>query len=190
MIMIVFTEILIFCMFEWREQFTYSPRPATRHRPGRDAGRSNAGPTSVQQHRWQANAGPTPGLSIHCAVGQKWSTLSIKSLCSSDTIRQQGTGSILAQVMACCLRAQSHCIHQCWFISNVHWDSPERFTKIYLSSNLAGNLKFYSNISGVKLLTASEQIAKSRGLNTKQITLRTCNLNLSWEKWGFCLIET
>ena len=47
-------------MFEWREQFTYSPRQATRHRPGRDAGRSNAGPTSVQQHRWQANAGPTP----------------------------------------------------------------------------------------------------------------------------------
>ena len=54
MIMIVFTEILIFCMFEWREKFTYSPRPATRHRPGSDAGRPNAGPTSGQQHRWQA----------------------------------------------------------------------------------------------------------------------------------------
>ena len=60
MIMIVFTEILIFCMFEWREQFTHSPRPATHHRPDSDAGRSNVGPTSGRQHRWQANAGLTP----------------------------------------------------------------------------------------------------------------------------------
>ena len=60
MVIIVFTEILIFCMFEWREQLTHSPRHATRHRPGSDAGRSNVGPTSGRQHRWQANAGPTP----------------------------------------------------------------------------------------------------------------------------------
>ena len=60
MIMLVLTEILIFCMFEWREQFTHSPRPATRHRPDSDTGRSNVGPTLGRQHRWQANAGPTP----------------------------------------------------------------------------------------------------------------------------------
>ena len=60
MIMIVFTEIMIFCMFKWREQFTHSPRPATRHRPDSDSDRSNVGPKSGRQHRWWANAGPTP----------------------------------------------------------------------------------------------------------------------------------
>ena len=61
-ITIVFTEIMIFCMFKWREQFTHSPRPATRHRPDSDAGQSNVGPTSGRQHRWWANAGPTPAM--------------------------------------------------------------------------------------------------------------------------------
>ena len=38
----------------------------------------------------------------------------------SDAIRQQGTESTLAQVMACCLTAPSHYLNQCWLIiSNV-----------------------------------------------------------------------
>ena len=33
-------------------------------------------------------------------------------------------GSILAQVMACCLTAPSHYLNQCWLISEVLWHSP------------------------------------------------------------------
>ena len=41
-----------------------------------------------------------------------------------DAIRQQGTGSTLAQVMACCLMAPSHYLNQCWLnISKFLWHS-------------------------------------------------------------------
>ena len=43
--------------FKWREQFTHGPRPATRHRPDSDAGRSNVGPTSGRQSPSAARAG-------------------------------------------------------------------------------------------------------------------------------------
>ena len=40
----------------------------------------------------------------------------INSLWPSDTIWRQRSGSTLAQVMACCLTAPSHYLHQCWLI--------------------------------------------------------------------------
>ena len=44
----------------------------------------------------------------------------------SDAIRQQGTESTLAQVMACCLTGPSHYLNQCWLIiSKVLWHSSE-----------------------------------------------------------------
>ena len=42
--------------------------------------------------------------------------LGINSLWRSDAIWQQGSGSTLAQVMACCLMAPSHFLNQCWLI--------------------------------------------------------------------------
>ena len=54
-----------------------------------------------------------------------WTTL-FNSSWPSDTIWQQGSGSILAQVMACCLTAPCHYLNQCWLIiSEVMWHSPE-----------------------------------------------------------------
>ena len=48
------------------------------------------------------------------------------SLWPSDTIWQHKSGSTLAQVMACCLTAQSHYLKQCWLIiSKVKWHSSE-----------------------------------------------------------------
>ena len=48
------------------------------------------------------------------------------SLWPNDTIWWQGSGSTLAQVMACCLTAPRHYLNQCWFtISKVHWHSFE-----------------------------------------------------------------
>ena len=46
------------------------------------------------------------------------------SLWPSDAIWRQGSGSTLAQVMACCLTAPSHCLNQCWLILiEVLWTS-------------------------------------------------------------------
>ena len=44
----------------------------------------------------------------------------------NDAIWRQRSGSTLAQVMACCLTAPSHCLNQCWLIiSKVLWHSSE-----------------------------------------------------------------
>ena len=44
---------------------------------------------------------------------------------SDDAVWWYGTGSTLAQVMACCLTAPSHYLNQCWlFISGVQWQWP------------------------------------------------------------------
>ena len=51
----------------------------------------------------------------------------INSLGPSDAIWRQRSGSTLAQVMACCLTAPSHCLNQCWLIiSEVQRHSPGR----------------------------------------------------------------
>ena len=44
----------------------------------------------------------------------------------SDAIWQHRFRSALAQVMACCLIAPSHCLNECWLItSEVQWNLPE-----------------------------------------------------------------
>ena len=61
----------------------------------------------------------------------------INSLRPRDAIWWQRSGSTLAQVMACCLTAPSHCLNQCWLIiSEVQWQSPEgSFTKVTAAIN-------------------------------------------------------
>ena len=50
----------------------------------------------------------------------------VNSLRPSDAIWRHGTGSTLAQVMACCLAAPSHYLNQCWLIiSRVLWHSSD-----------------------------------------------------------------
>ena len=52
--------------------------------------------------------------------------ISLNSLWPCDAIRQQGTESTLAQVMACCLKAPSNYLNQCWLIiSKFLWHSSE-----------------------------------------------------------------
>ena len=55
----------------------------------------------------------------------------VDSLGLSDAIWRQGSGSILAQVMVCCLTAPSHYLIQCWLIiSKVQWHSSrDNFTR-------------------------------------------------------------
>ena len=66
------------------------------------------------------------GLSHHC-----WMCESFNSLWPSETIWRHKSGSLLAQVMACCLTAPSHYLNQCWLIiSKVPWHSSEcNFTR-------------------------------------------------------------
>ena len=48
------------------------------------------------------------------------------SMGPNDAIWRQGSGSTLAQVMACCLTAPSHYLNQCWLIiRKVQWYSSE-----------------------------------------------------------------
>ena len=50
----------------------------------------------------------------------------VNSLRPSDAIWRHRSGSTLAQAMACCLTAPSHCLNQCWLIiSNVLWHASE-----------------------------------------------------------------
>ena len=52
--------------------------------------------------------------------------LEINSLWPSDAIWRHRSGSILVQVMACCLTAPSHYLNQCWLIvSKALWHSSE-----------------------------------------------------------------
>ena len=55
----------------------------------------------------------------------------IYSLWPSDAIWRQRSWSTLAQVMACCLKASSHYLNQCWLIiSEVQWHSHKgNFTR-------------------------------------------------------------
>ena len=51
----------------------------------------------------------------------------VNSLLLSDAKWQHRSGSTLAQVMACCLKAPSHYLNQCWhIICRVLWHSPKR----------------------------------------------------------------
>ena len=66
-------------------------------------------------------------------INHWWMTfhkVAINSLWPRDTIWRHGSGSKLAQVMACCLMAPSHYLNQCWLIiSEVWWHfSEDNFT--------------------------------------------------------------
>ena len=59
------------------------------------------------------------------SIIQKGTFSHVNLLWPSDVIWRQGSRSTLAQVMACCLTAPSHYLHQCWLmISEVLWHSP------------------------------------------------------------------
>ena len=82
----------------------------------------------------------------------------------SDTIWRHRSGSILAQVMACCLTAPSHYLNQCWLIiSKVLWHSSEgsyqthwtflQFYPILFDTFSCQALWWYSIINATSLFT-------------------------------------
>ena len=64
-------------------------------------------------------------LSWSCLI-QMHISYDFNSWWPSDATWHHGSGSTLAQVMACCLTAPSHYLNLCWLIiSKVHWHSHE-----------------------------------------------------------------
>ena len=89
----------------------------------------------------------------------------VNSLWPSDATEHQGSGSTLAQVMACCLTAPSHYLNQCWFIIN----------------EVPAYLKFHSNRSGANELR--ERIASTHTL--KLLRMSGSAGRLGWMPgWG------
>ena len=121
----------------------------------------------------------------------------INSLRPSDSIWQQGSGSTLAQVMACCLTAPSHYLNQCWLIiSKVLWHSSEGnfvrdtsatihtwFTKIGLKIT---NLNSTLNLPGANELKIYliqwpyGQVAAAE----VQVMVLVCNVVIFFSKWA------
>ena len=69
---------------------------------------------------WIGNKLHFPGVWLY------WALSFVNSLVPSDTIWWHRSWSTLVQVMACCLKAPSHYLNQCWLIINrVTWQAPE-----------------------------------------------------------------
>ena len=89
-----------------------------------------------------------------------WQGCNFNSLGPSDAIRQQRSGSTLAQVMACCLTAPSHYLNQCWLISkpsDIYLKaSSQEVTQPSITEIIwkIKYLKFHSNFPGANELTA------------------------------------
>ena len=81
-----------------------------------------------------------------------------------DTIWRHGTRSTLTQVMACCLMATSHFLHQCWLIiCKAQWQTiASNFTKhtsaIIKISLKSTYLKCYSNLPTSELMLYSPSL--------------------------------
>ena len=72
----------------------------------------------------------------------------INLLWSSNDMWRHNSGSILVQVMACCLTAPSHYLYQCWLISDILWFSHEgNFTVKIISV-----FRIWCKIAHLKLL--------------------------------------
>ena len=83
----------------------------------------------------------------------------VNSLWPSDTIWWLRSGSMLAQVMACCLTAPSHYLKQCWLIiTKEQWHSSDgSFTRDAPATNHWNYFEnhlhnFFSNLPGVNEL--------------------------------------
>ena len=86
--------------------------------------------------------------------------LCIKSLRSSNAIWWHGTGTTLAQVMACCLTAPSRYLNHCWLIINEVQHNHLKAISLEILQASATKyclkmtyLKFHWNLSGAKELS-------------------------------------
>ena len=96
----------------------------------------------------------------YCQISQWPMSYTVNSLRPSDTIWWQRSGSSLAQVMACCLTAPSHCLNQCWLIINNHsrnihlWASSQELPQSLITQIIwkIKYLKCHSNFPGTNEL--------------------------------------
>ena len=110
------------------------------------------------------------------------------SLWPSDAIWRQGSGSTLAQVMACCLTAPSHYLNQCWLIiSEIQWniraisqEMPQPpITTIHLK---IACLKFHPNFPGANELSSVISLVLGNHIWMKWVLINTKSLSI-WSLW-------
>ena len=112
--------------------------------------------------------------------GSHGPTRILVTLRPSDAIWRQGSGSMLAQEMACCLTTPSHRMNQCWnIIIKVHWyppvdnsqEIPQTLTTdhIYLEKCVyivkSTYLNIHTNLVGTNVLIRKDE---------KELILRLC----------------
>ena len=119
--------------------------------------------------------------------GERWTThvgnvkiSRFNSLGPSDAIWRQRSGSPLAQVMACCLKAPSHYLNQCWLIMNLMlWHPPEN-NSIGISQNINSINEFENH--NFKIITVSP-----RGQWVNSLRHHRCGSTFDWVT-ACCLI--
>ena len=86
----------------------------------------------------------------------------INSLCPSDTIWRQRSGSTLAQIMACCLTAPSHYLNQCWLeIIGIHPSAISQKMHKICQQKFSLKLKYswiFMHLSGANELTSVNRL--------------------------------
>ena len=109
------------CDLHWRDLYGYTRsiiRPHTEHELNQETWLAGGFPLHswlIMVNHWCLLLGLLDG-------GPFWPWVCIKLVWPSVEIWRHISGSTLAQVMACCLTAPSHCLNQCWLIiSEVLW---------------------------------------------------------------------
>ena len=64
----------------------------------------------------------------------------VNSLWPNDTISWHSFSSKLVQAMACCLKAPSHYLNQCWLISKLQWYSSEGHHSDVIMGSIASQI--------------------------------------------------
>ena len=118
----------------------------------------------------------------------------INSSWPSDAIWQYESGSTLAQVMACCLMAPSHCLNQCQFlISEALWHSTESNVTVNAQATI-----LYQGFENYIYKITDQRLISQHGRTgvecyfCSDITLQELNLNFSlqsqiWLKFAIAL---
>ena len=107
--------------------------------------------------------------------------IKVKSLGPSDTTWRQRSGSPLAQVMACCLKAPSHYLNQCWLIiSKIEWHSSKgKFTRDTSAINM-------NHINPPQTLVKPH---KTRKENFENISMYMIQVLVSWMGYTNCQLS-
>ena len=119
-----------------------------------------------------------------------WNLL-VNSLCPSDAIWRQRSGSTLAQIMACCLMVPSHYLNQCWLeINGIHPSAISQKMHKICRQKFSSKLRYswiFMHLSG------ANELMLHRTRLSPALCGFTCIVQhiFSWtEQWTFVSVRT